>query len=549
MAYTALYRKFRPQDFSEVKGQDHIVTTLKNELKAGRIGHAYLFTGTRGTGKTSVAKIFARAVNCENPKEDGSPCGSCPLCSAALSGNSVNVIEMDAASNNGVEDIRTIIDEVSYPPSEGKYKVYIIDEVHMLSTPAFNALLKTLEEPPSYVIFILATTEVHKLPITILSRVQRYDFKRIGIDTVADRITDLLDEEGVTADYKAIRFIAKAADGSMRDALSLLDRCIAFYLGEHLTYEKVLNVLGAADTETFSKLVRCIINHDAGGAIRIVDDIVISGRELSQFTSDLIWYIRNLVLCKGISDLEDIIDMSEDNLKTLREEAEMIEEPVLDRYIRVLSELYNRMRYSGQKRVLLEVTIIKLCRPETEEDFGAIVDRMSRIEERLDSGDIVVSGLTGAAAGGFAGGAGTEGSAAGNGTGAAGIPVKQKLPDAIPEDVEKACREWNAIKHMLHPMRQESLRGVSVSVSQDKELMFVFDLSDQTQKLGYNTFTNQEHFKELNDIIDEHVGAHVPVVLQKNETGKKNTDVYEDAIAFFAARGESVGVPVVTEEE
>ena len=223
MSYTALYRKFRPDTFADVKGQDHIVTTLQNQLRANRIGHAYLFTGTRGTGKTTVAKIFARTVNCENPGSDG-PCGECRICRAIAAGASMNVIEIDAASNNGVDNVREIVEEVSYSPAEGKYKVYIIDEVHMLSTGAFNALLKTLEEPPSYVIFILATTEVHRLPITILSRCQRYDFKRISIDTIAGRLREVVGEESVQVEEKALRYIEKVADGSMRDALSLLDQ-------------------------------------------------------------------------------------------------------------------------------------------------------------------------------------------------------------------------------------------------------------------------------------------------------------------------------------
>ena len=253
MSYMALYRKFRPQTFEDVKGQDHIVTTLQNQIKTDRIGHAYLFTGTRGTGKTTIAKILARTINCENPV-DGCPCMECQTCKSITAGNSMNVIEMDAASNNGVDSIRQIVEEVAYPPTEGKYKVYIIDEVHMLSTGAFNALLKTLEEPPSYVVFILATTEVHKIPITILSRCQRYDFHRISIDTIAARLSDLMVKEGIEVEDKAIRYIAKAADGSMRDGLSLLDQCIAFYIGQTLTYDNVLKVLGAIDTEVFSRL-------------------------------------------------------------------------------------------------------------------------------------------------------------------------------------------------------------------------------------------------------------------------------------------------------
>ena len=314
MSYTALYRKFRPDAFSDVKGQDHIVTTLKNQLRANRIGHAYLFTGTRGTGKTTVAKIFAKTVNCEHPTEDG-PCGECRICKAIAAGASMNVIEIDAASNNGVDNIREIIDEVSYSPAEGKYKVYIIDEVHMLSPGAFNALLKTLEEPPSYVIFILATTEVHKIPITILSRCQRYDFKRISIDTITDRMKELMDTEQVQVEDRALRYIAKVADGSMRDALSLLDQCIAFHLGKELTYDMTLDVLGAVDTEVFSRLLRFVMDRNVLGCIELLEEIVMQGRELVQFVTDFTWYLRNLMLVQTADNLEDVIDMSNTDQK------------------------------------------------------------------------------------------------------------------------------------------------------------------------------------------------------------------------------------------
>ena len=266
MSYTALYRKFRPSEFGDVKGQDHIITTLQNQIKANRIGHAYLFCGTRGTGKTTVAKIFAKAVNCEHPV-DGSPCGECEMCRSIAAGTSMNVIEIDAASNNGVDNIREIREEVAYRPTEGRYKVYIIDEVHMLSIGAFNALLKTLEEPPEYVIFILATTEVHKIPITILSRCQHYDFRRISIETITDRMRELMDTEHVEVEEKALRYIAKAADGSMRDALSLLDQCIAFYLGQKLTYDNVLELLGAVDPEVFIQLLSKVIDQAGSGVV------------------------------------------------------------------------------------------------------------------------------------------------------------------------------------------------------------------------------------------------------------------------------------------
>ena len=375
MSYTALYRKFRPVEFEDVKGQEHIITTLKNQIEANRIGHAYLFCGTRGTGKTTVAKIFAKAVNCEHPV-NGSPCGECAMCRSIAAGTSMNVIEIDAASNNGVDNIREIREEVAYRPTEGKYKVYIIDEVHMLSIGAFNALLKTLEEPPEYVIFILATTEVHKIPITILSRCQHYDFKRISIETITDRMRDLMQEEQVEVEEKALRYVAKAADGSMRDALSLLDQCIAFYLGQKLTYDNVLEVLGAVDTDVFSRLLRSVIRRDVPKVLDIVDDLVMQGRELTQLATDFTWYLRNLLLVKTSDNIEDVLDVSTENMQQLQEEAGMVEADMLLRYIRIFSELSGQLKYAAQKRVLLEVALIKLCTPAMETSSDSILDRI-----------------------------------------------------------------------------------------------------------------------------------------------------------------------------
>ena len=385
MGYTALYRKFRPDTFSDVKGQDAIVQTLKNQINADRIGHAYLFCGTRGTGKTTVAKILAKAVNCEHPV-DGNPCNECATCKAISSGSSMNVIEIDAASNNGVDNIREIREETAYSPTEGKYKVYIIDEVHMLSIGAFNALLKTLEEPPSYVIFILATTEAHKIPITILSRCQRYDFKRISILTIADRLSQLMKEEQVDVEEKAIRYIARKADGSMRDALSLMDQCIAFYLGKKLTYDNVLDVLGAVDTEIFSKMLRLILENKVTELLKMLEELVMQGRELGQFVTDFTWYMRNLLLLKASDNLEDVLDVSTDNLKLLQEEAGMVREDTLIRYIRIFSELSGQIKYESSKRIAIEVALIKLCRPEMEQDETSLLDRIRRLEQMLQNG-------------------------------------------------------------------------------------------------------------------------------------------------------------------
>lgn len=436
MSYTALYRKFRPGTFEDVKGQDHIVKTLKNQLMADRIGHAYLFCGTRGTGKTSIAKIFARAVNCENP-HNGSPCNECDACRAILSGSSMNVIEIDAASNNGVDNIREIREEVSYPPVDGKYKVYIIDEVHMLSIGAFNALLKTLEEPPSYVIFILATTEAHKIPVTILSRCQRYDFKRISQDTILARLQELADREGVAAEEKALRYIAKKGDGSMRDALSLMDQCIAFYLGETLTYDKVLEVLGAVDTEVFSRLLRRILKEDITGAILSLDELIMQGRDLTQFVNDFTWYMRNLMLVKNSEDMEDVLDVSSENLLQLKEEAAMIREDTLMRFIRIFSELSAKIRLSSNKRVQLEMAVIKLCKPEAERDEISLLERIRRLERGMSqilSGEASVK-VQAAPADAQKSGEGLE----------TAFPEEAEYKKAAPEDLKRIKSMWKSI--------------------------------------------------------------------------------------------------------
>ena len=482
MSYTALYRKFRPSCFEDVKGQDHIVTTLKNQINSGRIGHAYLFCGTRGTGKTTIAKIFARSVNCEHPV-DGSPCGECPTCKAIANGSSMNVIEIDAASNNGVDSIREIVDEVSYSPAEGKYKVYIIDEVHMLSIGAFNALLKTLEEPPSYVIFILATTEVHKIPITILSRCQRYDFKRISMV-----------EEKVQVEDKALRYIAKTADGSMRDALSLLDQCIAFHFGEELTYDKALDVLGAVDTEVFSRLLRLILDRNVTGCINLLEEIVMQGRELMQFVSEFTWYLRNLLLVQTSDDMEDVIDVSSDNLIRLKEEAAMLDAPVIIRYIRIFSDLSGQIRYAAQKRILIEIALIKLCRPQMEVQTDALLDRIRNLEEKIEKGVVVQT----AAPGGTMPNTGST------------KPVKPELPKAIPEDVQQLVQRWpEVVGDTAYPMKSY-LKAAKLSLAADGSLLVVLEdgvASDYFIK-------SEENRQTLQQLVSQMIGKEVAITYQ-----------------------------------
>lgn len=457
MAYQALYRKFRPSEFESVKGQNHIVETIKNQIKADRVGHAYLFCGTRGTGKTTIAKIFAKAVNCENPT-DGSPCGKCRSCQAINAGASMNVIEIDAASNNGVDNIREIVDEISYSPAEGKFKVYIIDEVHMLSTGAFNALLKTLEEPPSYVIFILATTEVQKIPITILSRCQRYNFKRIDIETITNRLSDLMDQEQITVEPKALRYIAKMADGSMRDALSLLDQCIAFHFGKELTYDMALDVLGAVDGEVFSRLLRNMINQDALACITLLEEVVMQGRELLQFVTDYTWYLRNLLLVKSCDAVEEVLDVSSEHMQLLKEEAEMADYNTIMRLIRIFSELSGQVRYAAAKRVMIEMALIKACRPEMEKDDTSVLERVRTLEEKIENGVMVTNAIP--MNGGYP-----------NADLNAKPVEKPKLPEALPEDIQAVLENWPLIVNQTNNPMKNYLRKAKLTLGNSGQLV------------------------------------------------------------------------------
>jgi DNA polymerase-3 subunit gamma/tau len=316
MSYIALYRKWRPLVFEDVVEQEHVVKTLKNAVKSARIAHAYLFCGTRGTGKTSMAKIFSRAINCLNPR-DGDPCNECDICRGILSGSLLDVIEIDAASNNSVDNIRDIRDEVIYTPSSAKYKVYIIDEVHMLSSGAFNALLKTLEEPPSHAVFILATTEPHKLPATILSRCQRFDFRRIPIESIMGRLDRIAEASGVSLHKEASKLIAKMADGALRDAISILDQCMAVGAKE-VSYEDVLTVVGIVNDTFISEIVDAINSKDINHILKMVEKLVMDGKDISKFVSDLVLYYRNLLICKITDKPEEIIDVTPDAVENMK---------------------------------------------------------------------------------------------------------------------------------------------------------------------------------------------------------------------------------------
>ena len=494
MSYTALYRKWRPTSFEEVRGQDHIVKTLKNQINSGRIGHAYLFCGTRGTGKTSIAKIFARAVNCEHPV-DGSPCGECSMCRQIAEGASLNVVEIDAASNNGVENIRDIREQVQYPPTDGRYRVYIIDEVHMLSIGAFNALLKTLEEPPSYVIFILATTEVHKIPITILSRCQRYDFKRISIDTIAGRLAELTQAEQIDVDDRARRYVARAADGSMRDALSLLDQCVAFHFGEKLTYDNVLEVLGAVDNRVFSKLFQAVLASDTKACIREIEEMIIQGRDLSQLVNDFVWYMRNLLIAKTTDEPGDMLDMSEENLAVLKEEAAGVDTETLMRYIRIFSELSGQLRYASQKRILVEIAFIKLTTPSMEQNLDSILQWITLLEQKMQEMPDNLQKLASLAP--------AAGQAASSKTAVVETPPEPKtvsLPPAQYEDLMLMRKEWGRIASLSQLVGSIRLSLPKTSVEPAGEGCLCIVCTDENT---FGIINREPELKNLQEVVQE----------------------------------------------
>lgn len=388
MAYTALYREWRPKTFEDVVGQEHITTTLKNQILNDRIAHAYLFCGTRGTGKTSTAKVFAKALNCLNLK-DGEPCNECDMCKKINEGLAIDVTELDAASNNGVDKIRDIIDDSKYPPQEAKYKVYIMDEVHMLSTGAVNAFLKTLEEPPSNVIFILATTDPQKLPITILSRCQRFDFKRINNSEITGRLRTIVENKGVFADDKSLNLIARVSDGAMRDSLSILDQAIAMGDG-NVDYEELVSMLGLVTNEYLFDLTSATIERNIEKAITIIDKIVFAGKDVFLFIKDLIAHYRNLLMIKVTNNPEEVLDMSLENIALVKEQGDRIRVEEIMRSIRILQEAETNAKMSKQARLYLELAIIKICKIEYDTSNEVILSRINKLEAALKSGKIQI---------------------------------------------------------------------------------------------------------------------------------------------------------------
>jgi len=389
LSYTALYRRWRPTVFEEVIGQNHITDTLRNQIQSDNIAHAYLFSGTRGTGKTSTAKILARAINCLSPV-DQNPCNTCEICTGMLDESLMDIVEIDAASNNGVDDVRELRENVKYPPSNAKFKVYIIDEVHMLSQGAFNALLKTLEEPPGYVVFILATTEPQKIPATILSRCQRYDFKRIPAEPLIDHLRAICESLEIEAEEKALSLIVRNADGAVRDALSILDQCVSFTDGS-LSYNDVVATLGLTTEHWLFQIVDGVIARRAADVMRMVNDMVNDGKNLGHFIKSLTAHYRNIMLSKSGADLQYIMDSTEESIEQTKEQSTLLSMNEILRSIDVLTKLEAQSRWATQPRIHLEMTLVKLMQPETDQTVEGLLARVEKLETAVMTGNVVAA--------------------------------------------------------------------------------------------------------------------------------------------------------------
>ena len=390
MAYISLYRKYRPDSFSSMIGQEHIIRTLANQIRKGAVSHAYLFTGSRGTGKTTTAKIFARAINCERPLDDGSPCGECDTCKALLQPSNMDIVEMDAASNNGVDEIRYLLEKVKFAPSQGRYKVYIVDEVHMLSIAAFNALLKTLEEPPEQTVFILATTEVQKVPATILSRCQRFDFRLVPTDKIAKLLGAIFDKEGRAYQIEALRLIAEAGGGCVRDSLSLAEMCMS-YSDDVVSYDDVLEVLGASSPGVVLALAEDILAGRADDALTAVKKLIRDGKSASVLASDLCGVFSNMIYCLNCRNPGDMLTLPEDLLDRTTQVARSYDNAKLTRCLEIFSSVDQGMKYSVNPSLVFETAVAKACDDFASLDLSGVVVRLKKLEKSLMGGVKIVA--------------------------------------------------------------------------------------------------------------------------------------------------------------
>lgn len=528
MAYQTLYRKWRPQTFDEVVGQTHITNTLKNEIVNGKTAHAYMFTGTRGTGKTSTAKILSRAINCEN-NHDGNPCNECPTCLGIINESILDVVEMDAASNNSVENIREIIDQVRYSTASSKYKVYIIDEVHMLSMGAFNALLKTLEEPPAHVVFILATTEIHKVPATILSRCQRFDFKNITSSAIAGAVANILNAEGISITSDAVEYIAYLGNGSMRDALSITEQCLA-YKSDDITYTDVTEILGTLDDEFLYKAASHIANSDTKGLLILFNECVAGGKNPDSFIEGLLKAMRDILL---YSMAPEICDFTSKKKELIDSTASLYNKDKLVRCIDILSSALRDIKLTSNSRVMAECTLIRLANPGYEADINSLMDRISTLESKIARGTFNVV------------------------TGPAVTPVvtAQKKPvDNVPSETEETLQpvtdsivqnrpaveadadvqgvvsSWNRVKESLEQKGKlisfVKLYGINPR-AEGESIVLPFETKDSA-----NDFKSSSAIKDIEEVISETFGfvPQINCVVEDTQAYNmdNNNDIFEN---------------------
>ncbi len=509
MTYTALYRKYRPIRFNDVVGQVHIIKTLKNQLINNKISHAYLFCGTRGTGKTSVAKIFAKALNCLD-LEDAEPCGKCDSCVEIAREQSANVIEIDAASNNGVDNIRELREEIKYTPASGRYKVYIVDEVHMLSTGAYNALLKTLEEPPAHAIFILATTDPQKIPATVHSRCQRFDFKRVSIDLMTPILLKYSSDEGINLLEEAADYISRLSDGSMRDALSLLDQSSLYASGDEITLNILMDITGSSSQEVFFDLTEALINYDSNTCLTILNESLENGRDLNRFASGLISHLRNLIVAGFMSSGDQLLDLGEQNIKRLKEQYLKLEFDLLLSFIDELTKSLSLMRNLEASRILFEITLLKICNPAQKNNlYSELLSRISKIEAQISNGFIETSKKKEPKE--------TK-------------PKTEKIvkpPPPTPSDIKDVIKNWNVVLDNIKKSKTPHIYGF---LADAKPVC----LNGISLTILFNDIVNAEVVKQklqtISDVIQEHWGKNFQLdvkAIDKNKETASDSDIEE----------------------